>query len=261
MRLPCSVFIFSTLLLPLLANANANDQILEQCAQAKDADIIGLALGDNGETLYCEYHTNQTVANELVATSVKYVDGKGQSIAQKQLDYLYNSLVPNVLQEDFRQGEIRALNYSADQQQFSLAYQQSRDVEEKSAVIDLDDAKYPWVADAGFDRLLKDNWAALSAGETLPFSFLSPIHARRIDLVVKQVDESTCVDSFTEVGAKVCFSVEPKSSMLRLFAKPLNLLYEKSTQRLLVFSGVVNLVDANGKPKMANIHYWYKSQY
>lgn len=256
---------FSFLLVSIItivpAFVKASPDVASICDITSGADLIGLAVDKTDEIpLYCEYHFNEYKDGVIKSSRVKYIDTDNQEMAEKQLDYSFSLLAPNLIQKDKRQGELRVLKYSADDDNFLLEYKQDDNADKKFAIVAANETALPLVADAGFDRLLKQNWNALGQGGTVSFSFLSPIHTRSIALTVKRYNRSRCAGIAFDEESSICFTVNPKSSLLKLFAKPLYLLYDQSNQQLVVFSGVVNLVDANGKPKAANIHYWYKAE-
>lgn len=236
-----------------------NPPIGSVCDVSNGANIIGLALGrDSEEPLYCEYHFNEYDGDILSRSVVKYIDTNKQQIAEKKLDYSFAPLAPNVVQRDTRQGELRAMTYSLKDKNFLLEYKKNNELEKKSATIDVQNKKLPVVADAGFDILIKENWSKLLSGTPVDFSFLSPIHTRKITLRVSLNQRNTCGGNTYDAEQTACFTVKPKSSWLKVFAKPMLLSYSKTTKQLEIFSGVVNLVDEKGQAKVANIYYWHK---
>lgn len=252
--------VFIVLSLVFSFGAQATPTIESVCDMASGANIIGLAIDrTNQMPLYCEYHFEEYQEDTLQGSVVKYIDTDNQQIAEKQLDYEFSPFAPNVTQKDNRQGELRHLQYSKDGNRFLLEYKKNQEAEKKSVFAEAQTGELPMVADAGFDQFVKGNWQQLIVGQAISFSFLSPIHTRTIDLTIKIADRKSCGGIALDTEQLACFTVKPKSSMLRLFAKPLYLVYNKSSQRIAVFSGVVNLVNAEGKPKVADIYYWYKS--
>ena len=241
-------------------NFNVNAVTVDSvCDINSGADIIGAVMDkDNKEPLYCEYHYDKDEAGTSLSSVVKYIDTEGQQIAEKQLNYDFMSLAPDVLQQDSRQGELRSIQYSEENNHFLLEYQKNTDSEKKSAAVKIQEDGLPVVADAGFDRFIRESWDPLLSKQPVSFSFLSPVHTRNIDLRVKIVEPENCGDLEFNAEESACFTVRPKSSVLKMFAKPLHLIYDKSSRRLSVFSGVVNLVDTEGRAQAANIYYWYK---
>lgn len=238
----------------------ANPAVESSCDLSLGANIIGLSLDHKTqEPLYCEYHFDEYQAQGLQRSVVKYIDTQGQAIAEKRLDFSQKLLAPNVSQQDQRQGEKRMLAYNADQQHFTLMYQKNNDAKPKQAIITEAKLSAPIVADAGFDVFVKQQWQPLVTGDAVELAFLSPVHTRAITLTITERAGEVCGGIDYDSSQSICLMVKPKSAMLKLFAKPLALLYDRSTQRLQVFSGVVNLIDAKGKSKVADIHYWYRS--
>ena len=252
------IFVSTFISIIVPAFVRAAPELASVCDITSGADLIGLAIDKtDASPLYCEYHFHEYKEGTIKYSTVKYIDTNDQEMAEKQLEYTFSPLVPNVIQQDTRQGELRVLKYSAEGDHFLLEYKQDDATDKKSAIVAANEATLPLVADAGFDRLLKENWDVLDQGKTVAFSFLSPIHTRIIALTVKRYNRDSCGGITFDAESSICFTVNPKSSLLKLFAKPLYLLYDRSSQQVVVFSGVVNLVDAKGKPKAANIYYWH----
>jgi|GEM_PF-535270 len=240
------------------ANALSPVPIASICDLSSGANVIGLALDRESKApLYCEYHFDEYQGDFLSRSVVKYRGIDKQQFAEKTVDFSVSSLAPNVIQRDTRQGEVRTLNYSAEDQRFLLEYKKNNETDKKSASVKKN--KLPsQVADAGFDVFIKEKWSPLLFGQSVDLAFLSPVHTRGFTLSVRIDKTKTCGSISYDTGQSVCFTVTPKSSLLKLFAKPLNLLYSRDTRQLEVFSGVVNLVDDQGDSKVASIYYWHQ---
>ena len=241
--------------LPLVAHASQS--VESHCDTTLGASIVGLAIDrSTQQALYCEYYLDDDQRSV-----VQYQDVTTKAmIVEKRLDFSQHALVPDVRQEDIRHDELRTVLYSPEKDHFVMTYQKNQDAEKKSAEFAIENQTLAVVTDAGFDRFIKQQWESLLLGEANDMIFLSPVHARAITLSVRESRRPRCGGLDYDAATSICFTVTPKNRLIKMFAKPISLIYDKGTQNLEVFSGVVNLVDKEGKPQTADIYYWYQSE-
>lgn len=220
------------------------------------AGIVGLATDpDSQQPLYCEYHYLSVEENNQVL--VEYRDLEQNLIASKQLRYSDNLLQPEVLQQDFRHGERREISFGQDpaQGEIEVVYLKPKSDQPKQVNLILGDNL---VIDAGFDAAIRSQWRQLLAGEIIAMDFLSPVHLRTFNLSVRFVDAEDCSVRLAKPDDELCFMIRPTNAFMNLIAKPLWLVYEKATQRLLTYEGSVNLTTLEGDTLEANIRYYYR---
>jgi len=241
-----------TLLLPSRVVALA-------CPAKNGAVIIGEAKSMQTENLlYCEYHfTGGEMPSSRGSEThkfIKYYDPNDQLIADKSIDYASGLLSPSVTQNDYRHGEMRIVK-QRDTSRFSMSYRKPN-VEEKPQSV-MVKASPSLVIDAGFDDAIRQSWDRLMAGEKTVFSFASPVHARTVGLRVKKTDRKDCGNVDYQKESQVCYRIGAASTVLSMFFKPLALVYDKDTQRLVRFAGQVNITTIAGKTQSAVINYRY----
>ena len=209
-----------------------------------DGAVYARGLATDVETrrlAYCEYHLPANRGQRKVL----YYSPAGFRIAEKLVSDI-DSSVPEVSQEDFRHGEERSARRSNGEWQLIYRERTGQGVEA---------AKLPAgevdVVDAGFDTLVRQQWDRLAGGQTVTFRFASPAHGRSITLRAQQ---QRCEQS---MPSALCIRVDLAQPLLRMFAGALNLVYERSSRRLLVFEGVSNLLDARGDSQRVRIEYTY----
>lgn len=216
--------------------------------------VIGVARS-GGDFAYCEMHSD-IIANKQ---TVAYWKGE-QVIALKQLQYGPNRAAPEVVQRDFRTGELRRVTISGSQ--MVMGYQKGERLGQwqtfsakRDLSSELPQSKEVGIAakqviDAGFDHFVREQWQSLTQGDTQQFYFASPVHNRNIQLRAR-LEAAAC-----EQNVAVCVVVEPASGLLRLFAGELVLAYN-ANQQLTMFKGKTNIVDANGESQERTITYYY----
>lgn len=240
--------IFTTLLV-------AASTIMPACDIAEDVDIVGMAYNIKTEELvYCELHSVSAGAN---TTTVKYVDLANQIIAEKFINFNGDKVRPTVRQKDLRHGEERQVIETDGL--FTLRYKKSENSQwrEKSLPAHKID-----VIDAGFDALIRRDWDTLVSGEIQKFNFASAPHLTKLHLQVARKKPEQCVRYTPALQQKaidntVCFWVQISNGILKLFTRPLKLTYDGDSKRLLVFNGVVNILDANAKSQSVSLMYYY----
>jgi len=232
------------------------------------AFIVGEATDKkSGDVLYCEFHINlkadkatdkydisfakpltdtNPINKAKTATLVKYADSDGELIVQKLLVYGDNPVQPNVMQVDSRFDEQRiAFKDDSDWQVGFKAYDASEvDYETLSAD--------KFINDAGFNDLVKKEWDTLIGGDSVSFPFLFIKRFKTVDL---RANKSRC--KWDAPDSSVCFNIKIDNTFLSWFVGGLSLEYDKKTQQLLTFEGVVNILDNNKKTPKARIEYRY----
>jgi hypothetical protein len=274
--LVCSIF--SVL---LFFSLNAFAMTADYCPAKAGASIIGVATqADNGGFLYCEYHYLQdkqsTVMESVqsmgdaVIAKVEYRDGTGQLLATKQVDFSIDRLAPNIKQIDNRHGEkvLIQRNKSPNKTDvIAITYQPPKTQDVKAFALD---ANKNIVADAGFDNAVRAYWDDIIAKQKVIIEFVAPIQQTTVNLSIKSRNIKRCNalnDSGSSKGqdsavyndsAHLCVTAQAANVFLNWFVKPIVLVYERESQRLLAFSGSVNLSDENGGAQSATIIYRYQ---
>jgi len=156
--------------------------VRDVCSYSQKADSIGLARDvKTQEPLYCEYHFSVKGSTKAM---VEYRDLSAALIAEKKLDYASGQLSPSVIQNDFRNGELRAVskqmtNGQSEQVMLDIQYRSpnSQDLKESrinvspeqsstnSSESNVEGAPRSLVIDAGFDYAVRNNWEALYEGK------------------------------------------------------------------------------------------------
>ncbi len=220
------------------------------------AAIIGLASDAvSGEPMYCEYHYSQDLGSRFI---VEYRNLSQEVIAKKELDYSVDMLKPDVIQQDFRHGELREVVSNQSQSNgIDVRYRKPNKEKTKTANLAVSDKL---VIDAGFDQAIRQSWDSLSKGEKVKMDFLSPVHLRKIALTIEMKEGEECSRQQYDQVSQACFLIHPSNVLLNLFVQPLALIYDKQSQRLLVYKGNVNITAEDGSTLKAVIQYHYSDQ-
>lgn len=229
------------------------EAVVQQAAVIGLARSVGTGGSDSAALQYCEYF----LVDDTGKARVLYYDPRGQTIAEKQLSStvassggaLLEEARPDVMQEDFRLGEIREVIRDGDR--WLMRYRKNR--QDKVGEVEVPDSDVD-VVDAGFDPFVRQHWEQLAAGGSIEFNFASPPHGQVVRLRARAV----ACDGSVAAAEHLCLRVEPANALLRWFAGDLFLAYSSRDRRLRYFTGVVNLQDARGAAQKLSIRYSYR---
>jgi len=227
------------------------------CSTKLNADIVGTALDKKtGKFLYCEYHFFDA---ENARSTVEYTDFQQTLIVKKELDYSDSLLSPNVRQTDFRHGEKRLVSSQTGKSGYLLQYlgpnANSQNMQEK-----LINKTSSLVIDAGFDHFIRQQWEILVKGEPAKMSFAVLPSLRIVKLTTRLKKKTRCGGQLYDQQKYYCFYVNPSTSIVAWLVKPITLLYDKTSQQLLNYTGLVNITSDRGKSLRAVITYRYDSK-
>ena len=234
--------IFLMTIFAFAVNANA------QCVDSKsprDFKAVGVVKNTDGEIIYEEHHSNDGVVSK-----VNYKNTDGEVIAEKVLDFDCLASAPNY---------VLRMKQNVWKEQVSWEDGQlvvTKPDESKSLIVLAAD---DLVIDAGFDNYIFENWQNLISGQQKEIDFLHVPGKRLIKLVVDLMPDEKA-DKFTDSGNVAVFKITTKNKLLRLFAKPIYLGYDKETKQLDFYSGPTNLrgtVAGLDKSRQIVINYRY----
>lgn len=234
----------------LLTAAMWPDSVTDYCSPADKTLMIGVAKTSNGNFLYCEL-VDQTSQHEL---SINYVKDD-KKFASKELKYTNNPKMPSVLQNDFRFGEVRQAEVTAEK--IKLHYQANNNKKDSNASIARKDVD---VVDAGFDNLVRIHWDELQSGKTLSINFASIAHLKTLPLRISSQPLGKCGRNINKAIPSYCFYVEIDNAFLRMLLGNIKLIYDQQ-HRLEEFNGVVNILSEKESNQTAKIHYYYRQDY
>ncbi len=231
------------------------------CVELADATVIGQAVEQKGDkTLYCEYHfVEQYDENIPLRVRVEYYDTDQNKIAVKKVDYSQSQISPDIKQNDLRHGETISIKKSNDKPALLLAYIPPADESLQEKTVSYDEST---VVDAGFDYFIKARWDDIILNKRVRLTFVSAALQTTINLMVKRGSLGDCTNAVNDVGQYSngdyeCFFVRPSNTFLNWLVKPIKLVYQKKSKRLVLFNGAVNVTGAEGQSQSAMITYRY----
>ena len=220
-------------------------------AQTISLDYIGEAydLEQPDKLLYREQHSlTQRRDNQEklipVTRQVEYFSADGELIAEKTNQYPNAATQPDFILKDLRH------NYSEQSEQLAKGWRLTLLENGATSSKVIDDFDYELVIDAGFDDFIRKHWQALSAGKTVPFSFASVARQNSVNFEVEASNPERL-----QQPLKITMTL--RSSLLSWLLDPIELEYQRSTQRLLRYRGLSNIQDNDQQGQQVDIRYRY----
>jgi hypothetical protein len=204
---------------------------------------------EGGEFLYTEVHRQVIEADRWLGGTIDYYAPDGSRMGHKTLDFTQDPYVP-VYRLDLTaaNGYMEGIaELKADSIEMRKKGYGSDRVREASVP-----RRGTMVADSGFHSFLRDRFPDLLAGKAVEFTF-----AVSGELDTFRFRARRIADAPFEGKPAVQLKVEP-STLLRLLADPLYVLYDPAQRRLLEYRGISNLHDPKTR-KPFNVRIVYPS--
>jgi hypothetical protein len=189
--------------------------------------------------LYLEQHLIRRQDGEPTERLVIYRCSDGTPFARKRVDYSASAVAPEFVFEDARLGYREGLRRRTGVE--SVWVREGAGAAERSAPIE-DDARL--VADAGFDEFIRDNWAPLVSGESVPLRFAVPSRLQSLGFKVNRQGSG-------QFGGEPVETFRLRlGGLLGWIAPHIDVAYGRESRRLLRFEGLSNLRDDDGDSQL-----------
>lgn len=174
--------------------------------------------------------------------TVTYVRAGGNEFASKTLSYDESLLRPTV---DFRQPEFNEVmditNLNDDELKIEW---RTPDGDTESFSVEVTNTL---VADAGFDHLVRQNWAAVTSGDSVEFDFLAPTRGKAYGFVLEPADDN-------RIDAAHTVRIKPSGVILGFLVDPILLGYNE-VGMLTDYIGLTNIRKDRDTNYTAHIRY------
>ncbi|MBL7994904.1 hypothetical protein JNM05_05980 [bacterium] len=177
-----------------------------------------------------------------------YKNLAGETIVRRIVNFEHSALKPAFRLDDLRNGYAEGAEIEGDKIKVFTGGSLNDPFEEK-----LLDVPEPAIIDAGFNFFVEQNWDRLMNGEVLPFNFVAP---SQLDYVKLRVYRS---GTTTHKGRPVVeLNMDIDNFFLRLFVEAIHLKYDEETKLLVVYNGISNIYDDNGKSHKVRMEFNYQ---
>lgn len=216
-------------------------------AMAAEVRFTGKATAVNDDkVIYEERHLVEGECSDGLflpgAQTVTYVRAGDEEFAKKKLSYDKSLLRPTV---DFRQPDFNEVMDLTNQDDNELMIEwRNPKGNMESFSIDVADSL---VADAGFDHLVRQNWLAVTSGESVKFDFLAPTRGKAYGFVLEPAGDD-------RIDAAYTVRIKPSGLILGFLVDPILLGYNDEGM-LTDYVGLTNIRKDMGSNYTAHIRY------
>lgn len=209
-----------------------------------DLHYEGIArdLNNPQRVLYTEQHQLQLRDGKPLQRTVEYRDASGRLLATKVNQYGDNPATPDFILRDARRPYTESARLHGDSLTLTL---QEGDNRSEQTLTGLPAAL---IVDAGFDEFVRQHWQRLQQGQRVTFYFAS---AARQDLIEFRLEPQRGNDQHLVLEMRL------RSRLIAWLLDPIELTYDRQSQRLLRYRGLTNMQDDNGTTLKADIEYRY----
>ncbi|BDA80436.1 hypothetical protein LPTSP3_g33660 [Leptospira kobayashii] len=205
---------------------------------------------NSGKYVYSDNHSEFFTGGKHQRSEVIYKDAAGNPFAKKYIHYDQNPLVPTFSTEDYRDGYLEGADVKGKQVRLYYKRKKEDSLEEKTYL-----PAYPAVMDGGFDHFVREYWDKLTRGERMSFRFLVPVQLDDYLFAVEKIKDED------RNGRKAIYvKLEIDNFILKRLIKPILLVYDYKTKRILQYEGISNINDENGKSLKVKIVYDYPKE-
>jgi hypothetical protein len=220
-----------------IANANCTQQTF----MGKAYDI------NTQQLLYQEKHLRLFKNDQLLRDHVEYRDPQNKVFAIKWVLYHGNLSHPSFKLIDQRSKYIEAAEVN--NQKTIVNYQVPGKSSITQTTLTVPDHA---VHDAGFNEVVKKNWANLQNSKTIPMQFLAPSRASYLGFVITPAKQQT--------PGKLLVSLNATNKVFKWAIGQIDLVYDAQSQQLLQFNGLTNIKNNDKKNYRARIDYVHQAK-
>ncbi len=202
---------------------------------------------DSGNELYREIHTNEFENLKIAKSVSEYIDMSGGLISKRIMNFEADSTNPNYTLEDFRSGYLEGAEV-IDKGLVKVFMKTDSSSKMETEVLEIDS---PYVIDGGLTYFFRKHWSRLLNGETVEFNFVTP---SKLDYFSFRVSKNSIRKLGTHKGMEII--LEPSSFIIRQFVDPIYITYDLDTKHILLYKGISNINNDEGKSYNVKIDYY-----
>jgi hypothetical protein len=201
-----------------------------------------------GNRLYTEVRNQADYPDRPGVWYFTYSDELGKTIVQRSVNFEKDMIKPDFRLNDLRNGYSEGAEVIASGIRVFSGGSPDEPLEQKLLLV-----PEPAVIDAGFNFFVEKNWDRLMNGEVLSFNFVAPSQLDYFSLRVYKKHETTWRGK-----PAVVMNMDVDNFLIRLFVEAIHMTYDKSSRKLVVYDGISNIYDAEGKSHKVRMEFNYK---
>ncbi|MCX5761141.1 MAG: hypothetical protein NTW72_06490 [Gemmatimonadetes bacterium] len=200
-----------------------------------------------GRLIYVEERKQFDEPGRLGTWRFTYRDAAGETIVRRQVHFEKSTLKPSFRLDDLRNGYAEGAELVGDKIKVFRGGSAGDPYRERLLTV-----PEPAVVDAGFNAFVEHHWNALMKGDVLHVNFVAPSQLDYFKFRVYKARETT-----HQRKQAVVLKMDIDHVLLRLFVDAIQLTYDKGTKQLLVYDGMSNIYDDQGKPHRVRMEFSY----
>ncbi len=204
---------------------------------------------ESGKLLYRDFHEEIWENGKHVRSLVLYKDPEGNIFAKKKISFAKNRTLPDIQLDDDRDGYLEGGTYQEGTSVKLYFRRMGADpIQEK--IIDAGNLS---ALDGGFDYFVINHWDELVSGKKIKFALLVPVERDKFQFSLEKIKEG-------EYKGKPALFLRMKidNAILSVFVKPIDLVYDIGSKRIMEFRGTSNINDEKGKSYKVKIVYGFR---
>ncbi|TGL60950.1 hypothetical protein [Leptospira sarikeiensis] len=204
---------------------------------------------ETGNLLYKDFHEEIWENGKHARSIITYKDPEGKIFAKKRIDFSKNRTLPDFQLEDSRDGYLEGGTLQNGNSVKLFVRKRSEDSIQEKII----DGGVLSSLDGGFDYFVIDHWEELISGKKIKLNFLVPSERDKFQFSLEKIKEG-------EYSGKPALFLKLKidSAILSVFVKPIDLVYDIQSKRIMEFKGTSNINDENGKSHKVKIVYGFR---
>jgi hypothetical protein len=176
-----------------------------------------------------------------------YRSAEGKTIVRRNVNFENNALKPNFRLDDLRNGYSEGAELIGSKIKVFTGGTAEEPYKEKLLMV-----PEPAVVDAGFNYFIEQNWDSLMKGNVLSFNFVAPSQLDYFKFRVYKARETPY-----QQQQAVVLKMDIDNFFLRIFVDAIQLTYDKTTKKLVVYNGISNIYDDKGKSHKVRMEFSY----
>jgi hypothetical protein len=195
----------------------------------------------NSKPVYSEEATSHFINGRCAEMLTHYFDRNKKLIAKRTLDFGRSLFAPDFITEDLRIGSLEGAEFRNESVRLFFRKDKNSLMKEKTLQV-----PQPVVIDGGFNHFIKANWSRLVNGETVTFYFTI---SSELDYFKLRAFKTTLTDS------EMTVKIEADNALMRWFASPIIISYDRATKRITSYEGKSNIANEDGRSFIIKLVY------
>ncbi|MBL7959807.1 hypothetical protein JNL27_06155 [bacterium] len=178
-----------------------------------------------------------------------YKNAQGETIVKRHVNFERDPIKPDFRLDDLRTGYAEGAEVTGSMIRVFTGGSPDDPYQEKILSV-----PEPAIIDAGFNFLVEKNWVKLMKGELLTFNFVAP---SQLDYFSFRVYKKR--DIVHQNRPAVMLHMDIDNFFLRLFVEAIHLTYDTESRKLVVYDGISNIYNDDGKSHKVRMEFNYQA--